>query len=514
MKAPSASATVWSPAFCLTTGFITGTAVLVLEILGTRLISPLYGNTIYVWSSLIVVTLLALAAGYAVGGWLADRPIVTRSLFTGIAAAGIWMLVMPFVTRPVLVAFAPVGPAGGALLSALVLFAAPLFLLGATGPQLIRLLTVDLSRVGRSAGAVYTVSTIGSVVGALLAGFVLIPRVGLQASLRGTAVILILTGAAGLLRARRRHAATAVALASLLAFIPSPGPATDGTTLFSAEGLYGHLTVEERGDERLLLIDGLLNSNFDVARGESTLDYIRVIEAVAAFRPEAKRALLIGLGGGGLAKTLESRHGLIVDAVEIDPTIARLARDYFDYRPKGDVFIGDGRRFVATTDRRYDVVILDAYSSDQVPGHLLTRDFFAELKTKMNPRGVVAINFVRRLERGRAVEAWEAVAKTVATQFKHLRLPSFLFPRTGDFTIGHVFIFASDAPLALDIETSDVPEPVRAGWARAFARELRLEPARETRIPILTDDHNPIDLMMAKVMLAFRMEILRAETGV
>ncbi|MGZ8919276.1 MAG: fused MFS/spermidine synthase, partial [Methylobacter sp.] len=141
--------------------FLTGASVMVIELLGTRMIAPFYGTSLYVWSSLISVTMIALALGYFVGGRWADRTKRT-GLSLIIALAALFTLLIPWATRFVLMATDPLGLRAGAFLSALVLFSPSLTMLGMVGPFAIKLSTSRLDGIGSSSGNIYAVSTIGS----------------------------------------------------------------------------------------------------------------------------------------------------------------------------------------------------------------------------------------------------------------------------------------------------------------------------------------------------------------
>lgn len=111
--------------------FITGAVVLVFEILGSRLVAPVYGTTVYVWSAMITVTLAALSIGYAVGGMLADKKAPLKTLGILVAASGIWILIIPLIRRPVLLAMLGLGVQLGSLASAAILLGFPLICLEA-----------------------------------------------------------------------------------------------------------------------------------------------------------------------------------------------------------------------------------------------------------------------------------------------------------------------------------------------------------------------------------------------
>ncbi len=172
------------------TVFLTGAAVMVVELLGTRMIAPFYGASLYVWSSLISVTMIALALGYFCGGRWADRTKRT-GLSMIIAMAALMILLIPWVTRPVLLATDPLGLRAGSFVSALVLFSPCLTLLGMVGPFAIKLATTRLEGIGASSGNIYAISTLGSVIGTLVLGFFLFPLVGSREILIGLSLVLL-----------------------------------------------------------------------------------------------------------------------------------------------------------------------------------------------------------------------------------------------------------------------------------------------------------------------------------
>ena len=171
--------------------FLTGASVMVIELLGTRLIAPFYGASLYVWSSLISVTMIALAIGYFVGGRWADRAKRT-GLSLIIALAALFTLLIPLATRPVLLATDPLGLRGGAFVSSLILFFPSLTMLGMVSPFAIKLATARMEGIGTSSGSIYAVSTVGSVIGTLLLGFFLFPWVGSRQILVSLGLVLLL----------------------------------------------------------------------------------------------------------------------------------------------------------------------------------------------------------------------------------------------------------------------------------------------------------------------------------
>ena len=333
---------------------ITGAAVMILELLGTRIIGPFYGVSLYVWSSLIAVTLIALALGYFVGGHFADRfPGIRLGqviLFSALAT-----MLIPFLSGPVLLLTNSLGLRAGAFASALLLFTLPLTALAMVGPYVIKRATRDLSGVGTASGTVYAVSTIGSVAGTLLLGFYLLPLFGTRAILLSLSLLLTTLGvfvtwherATGL-RPRSFASITAAAVAFVMlatsGFAESRKPVEGFTVRSEAESTYGWVRVvdDERRGLRLMLSDASVISAVDLKLDRSVLGYQQVLGLLPMFRPEAKQALLIGLGGGHVARDLKSQ-GIVTDTIEIDPAVADAAQRFFHFEPTGLFLVGDAR---------------------------------------------------------------------------------------------------------------------------------------------------------------------------
>src|SRR5947209_3110716 len=156
-----------------------------LEIVGSRILAPYFGSSVYVWGSLISIFLAALSAGYYFGGVAADRWPRAGALALALAAAGVLILVLPLASRSILEMFSArdLGPRASPLLASVVLFVLPSLLLGMTSPFAIKLAAIDLATVGNTAGVLYAISTAGSIAGTLLTAFALIPAMGVRAIL-------------------------------------------------------------------------------------------------------------------------------------------------------------------------------------------------------------------------------------------------------------------------------------------------------------------------------------------
>ncbi|MDD4892348.1 MAG: fused MFS/spermidine synthase, partial [Phycisphaerae bacterium] len=195
---------------------ITGASILALEVLGTRVIGTTYGSSLIVWAALLTVTLLCLAAGYHFGGRLADSVPRAWMLCTVVAVAGLSILLAPRCSPILEPLSVRLGLTWGAIASALIIFAVPLTLLAMAGPYVIRLSTEAVEGVGRTSGAVYAVSTIGSVASVLVVSLWMVPRFGTRTSLQICSCLLVAWATIGLALFTRGRAAAGL----LLAIVP------------------------------------------------------------------------------------------------------------------------------------------------------------------------------------------------------------------------------------------------------------------------------------------------------
>jgi spermidine synthase len=478
---------------------LTGGAVLVIELLGTRLIAPFYGVSLYVWSSLISVTMIALALGYFAGGRWADRAKRT-GLSLIISLAALFTLLIPWVTRPVLLATDPLGLRVGSFVSALVLFSPSLAMLGMVGPYAIKLSTSRLDGVGTSAGSIYAVSTLGSVVGTLLLGFFLFPLVGSREILIGLGVTLLLLAVAVASYEQKWLGRTAAFLPSVLSAVIGIGllpqvvraghsDIREGgfRILSERESLYGWVRVieERKRDLRLLMSDASTIGAASISSGENLLTYQDIVQLIPALEANMKRALLIGQGAGHMAMVLRERYGIVTDTLEIDPAVAEAASRYFGFTPTGESRVGDARYEIRRLKGPYDLIIHDCFTGGSEPAHLLTVETLSQVRGMMSGNGILALNFVAFSDNGHDA-ALASVARTIAQAFKYHAV--YISDPGKDF---NDFIFlAASRPIDLDGKTLGAAQ---AAWLRS--RSFVVD---GTKGVVLTDNWNPLEQLQIR----------------
>ena len=481
---------------------VCGGLVMVIEILGSRVIGPFFGASLFVWTSLITVTLVALAAGYAAGGVLADRRPSPAYLYGIILLSGVLTLLVPVLKGPVLKATVSWGLRTGAFASSLALFGPALFLLGCVSPYLVKIAAREMWNIGRTVGVFYAISTVGSFVGTVVTGFVLIAYFGVNAIFTVTGTLLIAL-AAGYFLFFRKNAAVLAALILPLLLFNQEGPVskvmangTRVTKVFSKDTHYGNLKVVDYslGDRRHreLMIDGLIQGGMDANDRQSVYEYSYYLEFLPyGINPAGKNCLVIGLGAGLVPVWYEAR-GVRTDIVDIDPDVVAIAKNYFGFSVYGDIIIADARYYLNTSSKKYDYIILDVFNGDTTPGHILSLEALELVQARLTEKGIVAINLIGSLKHENFMTA--SIIKTLEKVFRNVDIYPNYAVETSDGG-GNITVLAYNAPLKLFDRRSVAGLAVHPFAWNGVNRFLGKRYSLPAGTPgmILTDDHNPID---------------------
>lgn len=496
--------------------FVGGAAVMALELAGSRLLAPVFGSTLFVWGSLIGVVMTALAVGAWIGGRRADASPRHEALSFLLLLAGLAAALMPAISRFVLDFASPLGLTWGPLVATTLLLGPATVLLGTAVPFAVRLAGEGVATSGSTAGRVYALSTAGSIAGTFATTFLLVPNLRIPVLLSLVGALVVVVGVLGM--KPRAPAAIASGLILLLLTPPALTAFERGASLFDSDvvnkvlfetdsAYHSIKVVEDRnplGDENLrtLVMDGLRHaSTYTVRVNETSLAYVPYFHLASAFT-NVSSALFIGGGGfSGPKQFLAAYPNATVDVVEIDPAVVDVARDWF-FAPVDDprvrVFVEDGRRFLAHADREYDVIVLDAYSRTYVPFHLMTVEFFEEVRERLAPGGVVVSNVIAATS-GAASYILKAEVRTMERAFPDVHA----FPVRGETwpTAQNVMLVATteggtrsrEEVLAL-ARAVDVPGRDVLGMAEKLFDGLDVGNAL-----ILRDDFAPVETLLNPV---------------
>jgi predicted membrane-bound spermidine synthase len=492
------------------TAAITGAAIMIVEILGAKMLSPYVGLSHFVWTAQIAVTLVALACGYYVGGRLADQSQRLPRLYWAILGAAVYLALTVRICEPVAYWCLDFDLAVGSLLASAILFFVPLALLAMTGPFLVRVITSSVAGVGGNVGRLTAIGTLGSLGGTLLIGYVLIPLLPNSLTMYFTALALMLVCAGFFLLSRAIKPAAAVLVLALASaaggnsYLGLAHKYSYVTELFRGNSHFGMLQVVDRsdGDCRYYLNDSLIQNTYDPGRKLSVSHFTYALSGLArAYTTNIADVLCIGLGVGIVPMEF-ARQGAKVDVVEINPAVVPVASRFFDLDPrKLNLTIDDGRHFLNRCRKQYDVVVLDAFLGDSSPSHLLTRQAFASIHRVLRPGGALVINSFGDLETRRDFFT-ASLNKTLKAVFR-----SVVAHTSGD---GGIFFVASDRPNLEFVHAPDLTNvhPEVLDETKATYAGI-VEPAPEHG-RVLTDDYNPAEFYDARNREDFRRRLAMA----
>jgi hypothetical protein len=144
---------------------------------------------------------------------------------------------------------------------------------------------------------------------------------------------------------------------------------------------------------RFLFVNRMGQTSINLKSGKSRWDYTKYIAAISDILPENSNVLLLGLGGGTIANTLENIHDGRIDAVELDERMLEIAKKYFNLSNKVNTIIDDARHYIETTDKKYNLIIFDLFKGETPPAHVLSRECFTKAGSLLEEGGFIMINF-------------------------------------------------------------------------------------------------------------------------
>ncbi|MCA1723698.1 MAG: fused MFS/spermidine synthase [Thermomicrobia bacterium] len=511
--------------------FVSGGVSIGIELAASRLLAPFFGTSLFIWANLIGLTLIYLSIGYAVGGRIADRwPHI--SLLYGITAVAAFVTgLIPVLAQPILAksltAFAAVSLGGfyGSLVGTLVLFAVPVTLLGCVSPFAIRLALASVSGAGNTSGSLYALSTVGSIVGTFVPTFLLIPRIGTFRTFYLFAIVLLVVSLIGLFRAPRTDNRTRLLVAAAVLLVLMLGVAAFGhrgfvrpveggrQIIWQGESAYNFIQVGRNpanGANELYLNEGhaihslyypgdaiqpLSNGPWDYF---AVAPFFQANERLAAI----KDVCIIGLAGGTVAQRMDQIYGagVKIDGVEIDPKIVEVARQFFNLDASHvNVIVQDGRYYMRTTNKRYDVIAADAYHQPYIPFQLTTQEFFREAYDHLNDNGTFIVNAGRSNTDFRLVNVISDTMRSVFPNVYLIDTPAF----TNTMVIGtkNPTTLANFAANINAVRQTD-PNSALVTLGDAAIKDGHLREA----VPgpqIFTDDLAPVEDLIDRILLDY-----------
>jgi spermidine synthase len=511
--------------YLLLTVFISGLTTLGVELSASRLLDPFFGNSLVIWATIIGLMLLYLTLGYVIGGRWADKDPRESTLFQITAWGAFLVGLVPFIAAPVLrwsvVGFADynVGILAGSLVGVLVLFSLPITLLGTVSPFAIRLALKDVAHGGNTAGSIYALSTLGSLLGTFLPVLWLIPTLGTRLTFFTLAIILLLVSLGGLFLTHPRRAW--VYLTMLIGLIglnllweAGPIKASPGL-VYETESSYNYIQVIEENDGQggvwraLQLNEGqgvhsVYNPHYyDFPLVDGVWDYFLVVPYFnnpPYQESQVQSLLIIGSAAGTISKAYSGIYGaILIDGVEIDPGIIDVGQQWFDMSEANlNLHAQDGRYFLSQSAQSYDVIVVDAYRPPYIPFHLTTREFFEEIYDHLNENGVMAINAGRTSRDYSLVEALGHTIQAVFPKVYVIDMPDY------GSSLGNSLVIATKQPTQLEnfaINAGQLQHPLlRVVADRSLHTRIWELPPGEV---VFTDDKAPVEQVIHNLIFRY-----------
>lgn len=380
---------------------VEGAAVMAVELLSARMLAPYFGASLYVWTTVIGITLISLAIGYFIGGKIEAKQLSIHTIHWVLLGAAVFLVCMHISAQYLTNALQSV-PFQTALVAVSVwLIMPPLILLGMVPTLVIRYVSVDAT-AAQTTGYVFTLSSVAGIVMLFVLGFYVIPTFGLTVPSLFIGLLVGLVPLTKLLVHQKYVSLLFVLFLGVSVWQRNPVKASpDVKVLHFSEGILGQVLVAdvfkngkgETRNDRMLFVNRIGQTQIDNNTGRYLWNYITFASPIASILPEGSNALLLGLGGGSVANMLSQKLKFSVDAVELDERIAKVATKYFVLSKDVKVVTDDARHYLETTQKRYDLIFFDVFKGDLPPPHVLSVECFTKAKTLLTGNGLIIVNF-------------------------------------------------------------------------------------------------------------------------
>ena len=525
--------------------FLTGATTLALELLASRVMTPYFGVSLYIWTGILSITLIALSLGYYIGGRLtASNSDTERMEFLFLLMPALSSLAMSFscwLYPQMFAELAGYSLVMGSFIACVLLIFLPLIAVSAMNPLLIAIESHSGSQSSAQgdsgSGRVFFISTVGSVVGVSLTAFIFIPNMTNYNSLLLLALALAalsLTGtfmSSGLTQQHRNLIRVSSAIGCLVSSFMLMQAAdnlgknrtitfdgNDWTLQEEYSSLFGNSKVIRitgdwstpgpDGQEKyvnVFLNDGIAMNSSDHL-GRSLSPFTHALEHMSAsLKPEAKTALVLGLGAGVVPTRLAAK-GIEVDVVEINPDYLEAAIDHFQFDASvANVVEADARTFVRFCSVKYDVVVIDLFQSDGIPDYLLSREFFMDIAGCMQADGVATFN---TLGSSQHMGIYYNIVKTLQSVFPEVLM--FHGDPVGEDAGLNIYLAASQTPLQWNAKplAQDITPAIANILKNVFSTNRELDQDKLAQASIITDEFNIFSILNEAPDRIHRRELL------
>ena len=495
--------------FLYLTEFISGISVMAVELGASRLLSPYFSSSQIVWTIIIGTIMIAMALGNIYGGRSADKNPNPDILYKRVLIAGIWTALIPVLGKYLIVGISALVVLSvneaylvwAAFASCIIIFVYPLFLLGTVTPSLVKYSVDSLDDSGKTVGYLGAFNTTGSIIGTFLPTFVTIPAVGTSITFLIFASLLIAIAVIYFISERKGYVKSGIGLALLLVgfiFGRSDSFAFWNKNLtYEGESIYNYLQVSDSAEQTIFSTNVLFGVQ-SMRRKDGKLTGMYYDYAMAAplmtdaVNKDKMDILVLGNGTGTYASQCKKYFANAnIDGVEIDGKITKLAKEYFEMSEDVNVTTYDGRAYLHAINKKYDVILVDAYQDISVPFQMSSTEFFTEVKNHLNPDGVMVINMNMRGSGEGSINDY--LADTISRVFKN----EYTVDITNN-TNRELFASDNDGMIAkLTDNLTGVSDEELKSFMTAVSTELReYTPGNY----VLTDDKAPVEVLSMRAL--------------
>ncbi len=495
--------------FLYATEFFSGMSVMAVELGASRLMAPYFSSSLIVWTVIIGVIMIAMALGNVWGGRMADKSPSPDRLYGRLLLASVWIALIPFAGRYLIGGISLLLAAfvtknflvWAALCACLAVFAFPCVLLGTVTPSLVKYSVSSLDSNGKTVGELGALNTVGSIIGTFLPTFVTIPSVGTAVTFLIFSGVLAVISILYFLSMRKKMVKCALTLVLIFALSLASSSFSfafweKGITL-EDESIYNYLQVKETDSSVILSTNVLFGVQSILMKHEKLTgmyyDYALAAPLMAGISAKNPGDILIlGLGTGTFAKYCsEYFPGCSIEGVEIDEKIADLATEYFELPESVQVSVHDGRSYLASSEKKYDVIMVDAYQDITIPFQMSSVEFFTEVREHLKPEGVMVVNMNMKSRSEHSINDY--LCDTMGAVFDYV----YTAPVTGG-TNCEVFAFQSPKAMeTFEAGRASLEEEALFGMMETVLAQMEL---REPGNLILTDDKAPVELLGMQVL--------------
>lgn len=489
------------------TEFFSGVSVMAVELGASRLLAPYFSSSQIVWTIIIGTIMIAMALGNIFGGKSADKNPNPDKLYARILLASVWIAAIPFLGKFVILGVSALLVVTvntnfliwAAFFTCMIVFVFPLFLLGTVTPSLVKYTVDSLDDSGKTVGTLGAFNTIGSIIGTFVPTFISIPAVGTSATFLIFSGILLVIAVVYFIFSKRgavRCAVTSVifvvccVVSSLFGFA-----FWENDLAYEGESVYNYLQVKDNETRTALSTNVLFGvQSVYIKSGElSGMYYDYAMSApLMADTGDKKDILILGMGTGTYAKQcMNYFDNITVEGVEIDDKITDLAHEYFELPEDVKVTTYDGRAFLNVSDKKYDVIMVDAYQDITIPFQMSSVEFFRLVRSHLKENGVMVVNMNMRSKESDGINSW--LADTIADVFSEV----YTVDVTGSTNRE---LFASDNPEMLEVFSENIGSIENESLFSMMSNVSDNIVMYESGERILTDDKAPVELLGMSVI--------------